>query len=103
MSSHNEGEIWGAAHLSGSTVITSGDDNQVIEWDLGARVAKSCNKVTDESRKAPRGGASSLSDYPDSKCARAVAAAGDHVVIGCNDGTVRFRACGDLATDLGTA
>ena len=43
-----------------------------------------------------------MADLPDSQCARAVAIHGDHIVIGCNDGTVRVRSAGDPATDIST-
>ncbi len=72
MESHSEGEVWGLA-CSGNHIITSADDNKVKVWDYTQRKCVSTAIVSNEDRKAQRGGASSLTDLPDSKCARAVA------------------------------
>lgn len=101
MRSHSDGEVWGAAQLGDDKFATTADDNKLIFWDLSGKSAE-VYKITDETRKAPRGGASSLTDLPDAQCGRAVAIHGDHLVIGCNDGTVRVRSVGNPSTDIKT-
>jgi len=103
MRSHNEGEVWGLTHIEGTKIATTGDDNQVITWDLSGKVACDSVSITSDNRKAPRGGASSLSDYSDSKCGRSLASNGDSIAIGCNDGSVRFRSMGSLGADIKVA
>ena len=50
--------------------------------------------ISTENRKAPKGGASSLTELPDSQCARAVAynPKNQNIAVGHNDGTVTIRA-----------
>ena len=48
--------------------------------------------MSDRSKKAKRGGASTLSKYPDSKCSRAVAVNDQWLVVAGNDGAVSVRA-----------
>jgi microtubule-associated protein-like 1/2 len=93
MESHSEGELWGLAIAGGTSFVSSADDNQIKEWDYSQRKCISTGIISNESRKAPKGGASSLSEYPDSKCARGVAyhAEKGHVGVCHNDGTVTVR------------
>jgi len=37
MHSHNDGEVWGLDKVDDNCVVTSGDDNQVIIWDVEQR------------------------------------------------------------------
>jgi microtubule-associated protein-like 1/2 len=98
MQGHSDGEVWGLAVGDDSTVFTSGDDNKLFEWNVDARKAKSCAKLSDATRKAPKGGASSLTELPDSQCARAVAynPSNGHVAVGHNDGTLTIRAVSNI-------
>jgi hypothetical protein len=86
MQSHNEGEIWGLALLGDNQIATSADDNRVLTYNLKERVVEKAYTVTTESKKAKRGGASSLSDLPDSQCSRGLAFSQGHLAILCNDG-----------------
>lgn len=72
MESHSDGEVWGLT-VAGDNVITSGDDNKIKVWNTKSRKCEFTGKISDAARKAPRGGASSLTELPDSQCSRAVA------------------------------
>lgn len=88
MNGHCDGEVWGLAQ-SGTMVITSGDDNQVIAWDPNTRRQVVSMEVSNEKKKARKNKASVHSDdYADSQCSRAVASFGDFKVYGANDGRV---------------
>lgn len=93
MESHSDGEVWGLA-IAGDHVITSGDDNKIKTWNTKTRKCEATGKISDAVRKAKRGGASSLTELPDSQCSRAVAynPRNSHVAIGHNDGTLTIRA-----------
>lgn len=94
MESHSDGEVWGLAAGDDNHVVTSGDDNKVKTWNIQTRKCEVTGKLSSESRKAPKGGASSLTELPDSQCARAVAVNlhNGHVAVGHNDGTLTIRA-----------
>lgn len=94
MESHSDGEVWGLAPADDNHVITTADDNKIKTWNIATRKCVVTGKVSSESRKAPKGGASSLTDLPDSQCSRAVAVnpSNGHVAIGHNDGTLTIRA-----------
>ena len=34
MSSHSDGEVWGLSVIGNDTVLTTGDDNKIIAWDV---------------------------------------------------------------------
>mmetsp|Transcript_42835 Transcript_42835/g.50228 ORF Transcript_42835/g.50228 Transcript_42835/m.50228 type:complete len:569 (+) Transcript_42835:31-1737(+) len=94
MKSHSDGEAWGLAHAGGDTFVTSGDDNKIYTWDMKSRKSTACGEICDEDAKSKAGGASSLTEYAPSKCARAVAVncnGSGHVAIGHNDGRVTIR------------
>lgn len=93
MESHSEGEVWGLAPADDNHVVTTGDDNKIKAWNIATRKCVVTGKISSESRKAPKGGASSLTDLPDSQCARAVAVnpSSGHVAVGHNDGTLTIR------------
>ena len=94
MESHSDGEVWGLATCDDTHVVTSGDDNKVKTWNIATRKCEATGKLSSETRKAPRGGASSLTELPDSQCARSVAynPTNGHIAIGHNDGTLTIRA-----------
>jgi WD40 repeat protein len=93
MKSHHEGEVWGLDICSDGTVVTSADDNKVMFWDPANRCNTKCVKVSNKSQKSRRGGASSLSNLPDSQCSRAVAVNDEWLAVAANDGTVTIRRC----------
>jgi len=94
MESHSDGEVWGLAPAGDNHVITSGDDNKIKAWNITSRKCEATGKISSDSRKAPRGGASSLTELPDSQCSRSVAynPHNGHVAVGHNDGTLTIRA-----------
>ena len=94
MEGHSDGEVWGLAPADDTHVITSGDDNKIKTWNVATRKCEATGKISSESRKAPKGGASSLTELPDSQCARSVAynPTNGHVAVGQNDGTLSIRA-----------
>lgn len=64
-------------------------------WDPIKRCKASSTFVSKESKKAARGGASSLSNLPASKQSRCVAVGTHFMAVAGNDGTVTIRAHGD--------
>jgi WD40 repeat protein len=94
MESHSDGEVWGLAPADDTHVVTSGDDNKIKTWNVSTRKCEATGKISSETRKAPKGGASSLTELPDSQCARAVAynSSNGHVAVGHNDGSLSIRA-----------
>lgn len=97
MESHSDGELWGLACADDTHVVTSADDNKIKCWDITARKCIANGVISTESRKAARGGASSLTELPDSQCARGLAynPSSKHIAVGHNDGTVTIRASYD--------
>jgi WD40 repeat protein len=94
MKSHSDGEAWGLAVADKDTFVTSGDDNKIYVWDAKTRKPTALAEICDEEKKSKAGGASSLTEYAPSKCARAVAinvAGNGNVAIGHNDGRVTVR------------
>jgi WD40 repeat protein len=88
MASHHDGEVWGLDTANGK-VCTSGDDNQVIVWDVEKRMKESSVIVSNEKRQSKAGRASTLSHKPASQCSRAVICRDDgHIVVAANDGRV---------------
>lgn len=94
MDSHNDGEVW-AVDSYGGKIYTAGDDNQVICWDPAKRCKEGGWIVSDENKKAKRGGASTLSKHPASQQSRCVAVGPHHLAVAGNDGTVTIRAHGN--------
>jgi WD40 repeat protein len=94
MNSHSDGEVWGLSVVDDCTVTTTGDDNRIMTWDINSRKCASIGTICNEARKVKRGGASSLTTFADSQCARAVAVCpqNGHVAVGHNDGTLTVRA-----------
>ena len=94
MESHHEGEVWGLNTPDENHVITCCDDNKIKTWNIAERKCVNTGKISSESRKAPKGGASTLSRLPASQCARAVGCnknGNGHIAIGHNDGTLTIR------------
>jgi microtubule-associated protein-like 6 len=93
MESHSDGEVWGLAIVDQDTVVTTGDDNQIKAWSVSKRQCVSRGIVSSLKNKVKRGGASSLTQFPDSQCARAIAYCpqNGHIAVGHNDGTLTVR------------
>ena len=93
MESHSDGELWAIATIDDDHVVTAGDDNKLKVWTLSQRLCEGTFSISSQNRKAPRGGASTLSDLPASQQARALAynLRNDHVAVGHNDGTLTIR------------
>ena len=93
MESHSDGEVWGLAVVDQDTVVTTGDDNQIKAWSVSKRQCVSRGIVSSLKNKVKRGGASSLTQFPDSQCARAIAYCpqNGHIAVGHNDGTLTVR------------
>jgi len=94
MESHSDGELWGIASADDAHVVTSADDNKIKCWDITSRKCINTGIISTEARKAAKGGASSLTELPDSQCARALAYSPStkHIAVGHNDGTLTIRA-----------
>jgi WD40 repeat protein len=92
MQSHNSGEVWGL-DLADGMIWTTGDDNQVMQWNPSERTCVSTNPVSEHRRKARRNRASTLSKYADSQCSRCIAVnkTNGDVATGGNDGAVTIR------------
>lgn len=100
MESHNDGEAWGLA-VNDSHVFSSGDDNQVKQWDPMERRCVATAIVNEKSRKAKKNKASTLGRHPESQSARAVAVgANGHLAVGANDGSVTIRDISDFTTTI---
>ena len=103
MKSHHEGEVWGLDQTADGTVVTSGDDNKVMFWDPNTRCSTKVVAVSNKSRKAKRGGASTLSDLPDSQCSRSVAVNDQYLAVAANDGSITVRSLsspGDVIKEM---
>jgi hypothetical protein len=66
MESHSDGEVWGLGLATKDTIATTGDDNKVKTWNIVTRKPISTGIISNEQRKAAKGGASSLTEFPDS-------------------------------------
>ena len=94
MKSHDSGEVWGLGIADKDHFVTSADDNKLFTWNISNRKWVSEGQVCDEDKKSKAGGASSMTDYAPSKCARAVDVnvnGNGHVAVGHNDGRVTIR------------
>lgn len=94
MQSHSDGEVWGLSVLNDDYVLKTGDDNQVLAWSTIQRKCISNAIVSSTARSLYRRGASSLTLFPDSQCARAISfnKCNCHVAVEHNDGTMTIRA-----------
>jgi WD40 repeat protein len=94
MKSHSCGETWGLGIADDDHFVTSGDDNQIYSWSIKDRKWVSESEICHENVDAKKGGASSMTTFADSKCARAIAInthGNGHVAVGHNDGRVTIR------------
>eukprot|EP00945_MAST-04E_sp_MAST-4E-sp1_P001800 g1800.t1 len=95
--SHFDGETWGlAVHPFDPYVVTSGDDNTLIYWDMNTKKVARRKELVDGSKKAkrtkkrpPRGGASTTGRHPQNQCSRAVSfdPMAEMLAVGMNDGS----------------
>jgi WD40 repeat protein len=94
MMSHSDGEVWGMSVPNNDTILTCADDNQILAWSTSQRRLAGRGTVSSTARALKRRGASSLTQFPDSQCARAVTynPTNGHVAVGHNDGTLTVRA-----------
>ena len=64
---HSTGETWGLdCSPDGTTVVTTGDDNQIIAWDIESKKTLHIGTISEEKEAAPIGRASTLSKMADS-------------------------------------
>lgn len=93
MQGHSEGETWGLAIGSNGNVITTGDDNQIIEFNPKTKKVGQIGVINEKrGRRYKIGGASTLSSYPPNQNSRAVAISSKGLVaIGTNDGHLSVR------------
>ena len=93
MQSHSDGEVWGLSVVNQDTLLTSGDDNQLKAWSVSQRKCVANGIISAEARKVKRRGASSLTQFADSQCSRAIAynPGNGQVAVGHNDGTLTIR------------
>lgn len=91
MHSHNDGEVWGLDKFDDNCVVTSGDDNQVIIWDVEQRRRMKVHGVSTQSKNSKKGGASTLSHSPASQCSRCVVKGPSGLIVAGNDGTVHVH------------
>ena len=99
MQGHNDGEVWGLS-MDDAHVYTSGDDNQVKQWDPVERKCVQTAIVSDKSRKAQRNKASSMGKHPASQAARALAVScKGHLAVCSNDGAMTIRDLSDISHD----
>lgn len=75
-------------------VVTTADDNQILAWSTKERKMVGRGIISNTAKALKRRGASSLTQFPDSQCARACAfnKANGHIAVGHNDGTLTIRA-----------
>lgn len=66
MESHSDGEVWGISVINNDIVVTSGDDNKLKTWSISKRQCIARGTIHTQARKVKRGGASTLSTFPDS-------------------------------------
>ena len=103
MRSHFEGEIWGLEVLTEQNkVLTSGDDNMVMQFDFETRKFDRKGTVSghkcENKDKLKNGTASSMSQYPANQQARAICYSKkhNHLVVCSNLGKVSVRDFDDL-------
>ena len=105
MQSHFEGEVWGLTLVGNNKLLTCGDDNRVMLFNLDTRQCESIGKVSDTKMTGSRKStASSMSQFAPNKQARAVAysAKHGHVALCSNMGKVSIRDIKDLDKKIAT-
>lgn len=94
MHSHWDGEVWGLTMADENTVVTTGDDNQVICWDVNERKKTKGYTVSSTCNKAKKSRASSGARTHDSQQARCVVQGPEGLIVAANDGVVHVH-CGE--------
>jgi len=92
--SHNDGEVWGLEYVPDKYVLTTGDDNKIILWDLTNFKNESIGKINEiPGTRKNISGSSSITEFPANQCARSVTYNPklDHVAIGICDGSLSIR------------
>jgi WD40 repeat protein len=104
--SHFEGEAWGLEVLDDGHVVTCGDDNRVMLFDSTKRQFVRGGKISDKKMKDPskKSMASTVSQMPPNKQARAVAVSKrhSHLVVCSNLGKVSIRSFDDFDKKVGS-
>lgn len=103
MKSHDSGELWGLGIADKDHFVTSADDNKLFSWNITNRKWVSEGQICDEDKKSKAGGASSMTEYAPSKCARAIDVnvhGNGHVAVGHNDGRVTIRSSFKKLNDI---
>ena len=101
MTSHCDGEVWGldVVDIGGGELrmITSGDDNRILTYNLKTHQALAEGKISEPPKKKPKagykGGASSMSSQPPNCQSRCVAYNHTlkHLAVSDNEGLVYIR------------
>ncbi len=94
MQGHSTGETWGLAISPNGNVLTTADDNQILQFNPKTRKVEKKGTISEkQGQKFRIGGASTLSVLPPNQHSRAVAVSAKrgHVAIGTNDGTLSIR------------
>jgi len=95
--SHFDGTIQGLEYIPDNFVITTGEDNQIILWNIKTKIAEEVavinanpNHVVESDKKSEL---SLKSEFAPNQCSRCVSYnyKFDHVAIGINNGTVSIR------------
>ena len=104
MQSHFEGEVWGLTLVGNNKVLTCGDDNRVMLFNLDTKECESVGKVSDVKKPkcTRKSTAATMSQFSPNKQARCVAynAKHGHVVLCSNFGKVSIRDINDLDKKL---
>jgi WD40 repeat protein len=104
MQSHFEGETWGLA-LCDNKIYSSGDDNQVMEFDAETKAFVRSGKISEKKPKdSKKCTAASMSKLSANKQARAVAVSPkhQHLVVCSNFGKVSVRSLDNFDKKLQT-
>jgi len=94
MKSHNDGEVWGLTQ-TGSTIYSSGDDNQVLQYDPTSKCVTATFCVNEAVRKAKKNKASTMGKMPESQASRGLASSEAYIAVCANDGSVTIRSTED--------
>ena len=81
-----------ALAVSGNTIITAGDDNQILLWDYRKR--EQCLKaiINTEGGPSQKYGETTLCDFPDNQCSRAISLSKNlNVAVALNSGDIQIR------------
>lgn len=103
MNSHSEGETWGLDLTNDGKIVTTGDDNKVMVWSLEDRMLLNQDRISDKKKKTKKGGASTMSTFAASQCARAVSVnqnGNGNVAIASNTGEITIRASLDSLGEI---